>query len=849
MVLVNNLRKLCNLGGIVILLGIALAACSSPIQAPGPTVERPVADPTPTAPDTTAPEPTLVFPLEEPEPTTPDTPTPEPTRGGESEQPTATPVQSGLIIDIQVSDNRQYQKAVMTVGESVFVDRNYTFTHIPAVLEGQEFIRTANDDKDVTTEDFLTFTLTEDATVYVLYDMRSINAPEWLDDGSWEITNHFVVTDDIIRRVYQKAFPAGEVTLGGNAQPPAGGPLSNYNVAARPADSPPPESSLASEGGVEFSVTHAVYNEAMLSQYLEGGQLARYVQPQDSFMLLSGNNAGDIDTELLNSWAATLRDLYPTVTLYAATSGINNVSKGAPGLDPDLFAGLMMVYEPNQENAPEFSWEMAQTRPIWEEAASMISSAGLEPWGKPSGRSLPGGTYFGDWDYGVLAAVMSGINIQTQGRCRLGELNDAMPYLIQQYREAQTDSDLFVQVTVSAGATNYADPEDAIFCAQSGWAYPEVDGVTMWWSPESADQAERFLELREERFLSEEAQTATTVPDPTATPVPTPEPTPTPAPQATPTPAPTEAPAAAPDSTPASTGVPIAAPEGSDGEGQFNEPRGIAIETQGNKIYVADTGNHRIQVFNQTGLFLFQWGSRGSGPGQFEDPSDIEVDSVNGKVYVADTGNHRIQVFTTSGVFLFQWGSQGSGPGQFEEPNGIAVNLTNGKVYVADTGNDRVQVFNGSGTFFFAWGERGNGEGQFKGPSDVAVDPQTSRVYVVDTGNHKIQVLYENGIFIERWGRRGDIPGRFRSPSNIELHPLNNYLYITDTDNHRVQVLDIAGGFVFQWVIPSDGENQFSELIGIAADPNDGNVYMADAGNHRVRVFSQGGTNTFRWGE
>jgi hypothetical protein len=324
-------------------------------------------------------------------PTAPDTPIPEPTRTGQSTQPTATPESLGLITDLNVSDDRAYEKDVLTTGELAYVDRNYVFTHIPSVLEGQEFIRTANDDKDVTADDFLTFTLTRDAIVCVLYDMRSITLPEWLADDSWEITNRFVVTDDIIRRVYQKAFPAGEVTLGGNAQPSMTGPISNYNVVVSPDDITFSESRETSSGGVEFAIKHVIYNQQMLDQYLEGGQLARYVHPQDSFMLVSGNNSGEIDTELLNSWAATLKGHYPTATLNATTSGMNNVRSGAVGLDTALFAGLMMVYEPNQDNAPEFSWEMSQTRLIWEEAAEIIGSNGLEPWGKPSGRSLPGG--------------------------------------------------------------------------------------------------------------------------------------------------------------------------------------------------------------------------------------------------------------------------------------------------------------------------------------------------------------------------------------------------------------------------------------------------------------------------
>ena len=500
---------------LLVLLSVACNAGATPTPMPtqSPSLARePTSTPIPPVTPTPTPEPTSLGPLSTPTPTATDTPAPEPTRTPQPKDPTPTPAPSALITKIDVSNGKKYQKDVLTTGKPAYTDREYTFTNIPAVLEGQELIRTANDDKDVTADDFLTFTLTSDAIVYVLYDMRSITLPEWLADGSWEMTNNFVVTDDVIRRVYKKAFRAGEVTLGGNAQPPMTGPMSNYNVVARPADIAFSEPSLTSSGGVEFAVKHVVYNQGMLDQYIRG-QLAGYVHPQDSFMLVSGNNSGNIDTQLLNSWAATLRKQYPEATLYAATSGMNNVRRGAIGLD--LFAGLMMVYEPNQDNAPEFSWEMAQTRLIWEEAADIIGSSGLEPWGKPSGRSLPGGTYFGDWDYGVLAAVMSGVNVQTQGSCRKDELNRALQYLIEQYRGAQATSDLFVQVTVASDQTNYAAPEDAIYCAQTGWAYPEVDGVTMWWSPGSLDQAKRFLELREEQFLLEEGQTSAVDPIPT----------------------------------------------------------------------------------------------------------------------------------------------------------------------------------------------------------------------------------------------------------------------------------------------------------------------------------------------
>ena len=77
--------------------------------------------------------------------------------------------------------------------------------------------------------------------------------------------------------------------------------------------------------------------------------------------------------------------------------------------------------------------------------------------------------------------------------------------------------------------------------------------------------------------------------------------------------------------------------------------------------------------------------------------------NATGYVYVADTYNHRVQVFTPSGTYVRQWGHQGNENGNFSYPQGVAVNAT-GYVYVADTGNNRVQVFTPSGTYVRQWG-------------------------------------------------------------------------------------------------------------------------------------------------
>ena len=89
--------------------------------------------------------------------------------------------------------------------------------------------------------------------------------------------------------------------------------------------------------------------------------------------------------------------------------------------------------------------------------------------------------------------------------------------------------------------------------------------------------------------------------------------------------------------------------------------------------------------------FVREWGSSGTGDGQFGGAHGIEVDA-DGNVYVADTGNNRIQKFTSDGVFLMKWGSSGNSPGQFHHPHGIGIGPM-GNLYVSETGNKRVQKF------------------------------------------------------------------------------------------------------------------------------------------------------------
>ena len=179
----------------------------------------------------------------------------------------------------------------------------------------------------------------------------------------------------------------------------------------------------------------------------------------------------------------------------------------------------------------------------------------------------------------------------------------------------------------------------------------------------------------------------------------------------------------------------------------LNWPKRITIDPNG-YLYVVDSLNHRIQVFDREGFFTTYWGDLTKeedwywpytqNDGKLQNPTGIASDS-KGYIYVADTLNDRIQKFLSGGGFLIKWGSWGIEENQFRDPEGIAVDV-NGDIYVADKANNRIQKFTPDGEFISQFGSLGSGPGQFNTPTDIAVSPD-GKIYVADSKNHRIQVF------------------------------------------------------------------------------------------------------------
>ena len=172
---------------------------------------------------------------------------------------------------------------------------------------------------------------------------------------------------------------------------------------------------------------------------------------------------------------------------------------------------------------------------------------------------------------------------------------------------------------------------------------------------------------------------------------------------------------------------------------KMERPAGLAVDKERNLLYVADVRKHTIEVFDLATYKHLRTVGKGRGPteGYFNFPSHIAVGN-KGNLFVTDTMNARIQVFNTKGKFLWTYGEMGDAFNEFARPKGVAVD-SEGHVYVVDAAFNTVQIISDDGMPLMAFAEYGAIPGSVILPSGIAID-KDDYVYVVDQMNSRVNV-------------------------------------------------------------------------------------------------------------
>lgn len=266
--------------------------------------------------------------------------------------------------------------------------------------------------------------------------------------------------------------------------------------------------------------------------------------------------------------------------------------------------------------------------------------------------------------------------------------------------------------------------------------------------------------------------------------------------------------------------------------GQFVYPRGMALDTGRHRLYVVDkTG--RIQQFDRQGHFvdaiILPTFDRGF-------PTGISVEPNTGSLFIADTHEHRVLVYDLDGRLERTIGSEGQEPGQMLYPTDIACG-PDGMLFVSEYGgNDRIQAFDHDGNPLYAFGTFGFGAGEFNRPQSVEYDAKRNELVILDACNHRVVVTDLKGNWKFSVGKPGRGPGELNYPYGLVLQPDGTFL-VGEFGSSRIQHLARDGTCLGIFGTLGAEPGYLQTPWGLAADGD--SLYVVDSRNDRVQVLAR----------
>jgi len=208
-----------------------------------------------------------------------------------------------------------------------------------------------------------------------------------------------------------------------------------------------------------------------------------------------------------------------------------------------------------------------------------------------------------------------------------------------------------------------------------------------------------------------------------------------------------------------------------------------SIEIVDEKIFVAYGFQDEIQVFDLDGNYLWKFGSSGTQVGEFNTPHRLSA--VNNELFVADSENHRIQVFDSDGNFLRQFGNYGNSIGHLSHP--IDVHAYDNEIFVADDIRESILVFDLNAKFVREF-EVGQNTSDISQPYGIFV--YDDLIFVSDVGDFSVKIFDLDGNLVKKFGQYGDRYGEFKYP----LYTVTDgkRIIVSDAYNYRIQIFNIT---------------------------------------------------------
>jgi peptidylamidoglycolate lyase len=172
-------------------------------------------------------------------------------------------------------------------------------------------------------------------------------------------------------------------------------------------------------------------------------------------------------------------------------------------------------------------------------------------------------------------------------------------------------------------------------------------------------------------------------------------------------------------------------PNGNDSKTGFNRPTNFWPLANGNMLISDGYGNSRVAEFTNDGHYVRHFGTFGNGDGQFNLPHGVTMDT-QGRIYVADRGNSRVQVFDKSGKFLAKWTDVG-------QPWDVYYAAQENAIYMCDGGSDRIVKLSTEGKVLGELSHFGHGPGELDFAHAIAVSPDGADIYVAEIKNWRVQ--------------------------------------------------------------------------------------------------------------